>query len=172
MDGLVLTPATQALVDYVLKFAADYPKTMVELQPIAPGGSHEVWLDLLPLEKKACNLSLRIKEGFAEALFGSNERMCALVGKGAFLAAASTNNFSLDMRRDYKALDKLLLALANGRVKPHSAVWFGRFLEPLGAAVELDGVSVYVGETQGIVRGVLALPRLVGFRDSQFAPWE
>lgn len=172
MDGLVLSPPSQALVDYVLKFAGDYPKTMVEVQPIAAGGSHEVWLDLLPLEKKACNLSLKIKDGRAEASFGSNERMSALVGKSVFLAGAKTDNFVLDMRRDYKALDKLLHALANGRLKPHSAVWFGRFLEPLGAYVELDGVSVYVGETQGIVRGILALFRVVRFGDAQFAVWE
>lgn len=169
MNGLTLTPPTQAVVDHLLSFAAKHPTVEVEITPIAPGGSHEVFVDLLPAALDQCNLSLRLREGWAEALFASKDRIAALHKTAP--SSSKDSCFLLDMRRDYKHLAVLLNAVAAGRVRPYSAVWFGRALEPLGAYVGLDEKEVYVGETSGFIRGILALPRIVTFREASFAPW-
>ena len=172
MSLVPASPQTQAVVDHLVKFAAAFPGVEVELQPFVEGGPCEVKADLLPAKKDACDISLLITRGLVVARFGSKARLAAIVGAPKFFGDPAETAWELDMRADYKHLNALLEALAAGKLKPHSAVWAGGRVEPLGAWLELPESKVYVGDTSGFLRGILALFRLVSFRDASFAPWE
>ena len=172
MTRLPVSPQSQAVVDHLLKFAEAHPSVVVELQPFASGGPCEVVVEFLPERKDACDLSLLITEGRTVARFGSRERLSAVHGGAVPFGDPKGGAFELDMRADYRSLNVLLETISGGRLRPFSAVWWGRRLEPLGAYLDLGEKTVYVGETSGFLRGLLELPRLVAFRNAAFAPWE
>lgn len=173
MSGPALTPDTQAVLDHLLKFAARYPSVSVEIEPIAAGGGCEVVVDLIPAKLEACNLSFRLDHGRAEALFASNERFSAVNGgREVLFADPKQSQLRLNLRADYRDLHALCETIAAGRIKPHAALWFRRWLDPLGAHLELDQVKVYAGDRQGFLLGILALFFIVSFKDSEFHPWE